>query len=469
MLLAIHMTSAKVLDAGDDISPLLMEIQGKYTVGATPWVQSSSALMYRQTYDTLNLGTVAQRLRFVVLAAELQGPREAAAVLDDLETKIEDEQQRRSAQGDDARSLLTKDQSTVISTLRFIYDIDDIDDGGWAETRARIEALSDDERALLKDQLGWFGKLALAPPGDDDTAARNEIIASTNIVFATVITAAILIGGLGLCGFIGLTIFFVLVFNGRVHSSVAPGGAHHGLYAETFGIWMVLFPIGQLIAGALAIIAPAFAMPMLLAVFFGSLVVLAWPVLRGARWADVRADIGWTLGRQPALEPIFGVTGYAMALPMLGIGLCLTLLLILLQGMLAPPLSPFDPAGGPAHPIVLELAGPSIWPKLMILLLAAVAAPVVEETMFRGVLYRHLRDASRHIGHAASILVSAAVSGFIFAAVHPQGWVAIPALMSLSFGFVLVREWRGTLIPAMLIHGISNFLVMTILIIVLTA
>ena len=49
---------------------------------------------------------------------------------------------------------------------------------------------------------------------------------------------------------------------------------------------------------------------------------------------------------------------------------------------------------------------------------------------------------------------------FLFALVHPQGWLAIPALMSLAFGFAVFREWRGSLLPCMVAHGVSNGLVM---------
>ena len=42
-----------------------------------------------------------------------------------------------------------------------------------------------------------------------------------------------------------------------------------------------------------------------------------------------------------------------------------------LQGLLAPPLEPFAPAAGPAHPVVLEIAQPGWWVKLQVLLLAS--------------------------------------------------------------------------------------------------
>jgi membrane protease YdiL (CAAX protease family) len=90
------------------------------------------------------------------------------------------------------------------------------------------------------------------------------------------------------------------------------------------------------------------------------------------------------------------------------------------------------------------------------LILASLGAPLIEETMFRGVLYRHLREASGRIARNASILASATLASFVFAVVHPQGWMLIPALMALAFVFSLVREWRGTLIPSMVAHGVHN-------------
>jgi membrane protease YdiL (CAAX protease family) len=201
--------------------------------------------------------------------------------------------------------------------------------------------------------------------------------------------------------------------------------------------------------------------------FLASLLALAWPVRRGIGWDEVRRDVGWTTGERAWLEPLIGAGGYLCALPLVGIGLVLTLLLLGLQGLLGPEPSPFAPAGGPAHPIVLQLAESGWWLKLQVLFLASVAAPIVEETMFRGVLYRHLRDATSRFGTVLSVLVSGMLNGLIFAAIHPQGWVAIPALMALAWAFVLLREWRGTLVPAMVVHAISNGVVMLALIAIL--
>jgi membrane protease YdiL (CAAX protease family) len=52
---------------------------------------------------------------------------------------------------------------------------------------------------------------------------------------------------------------------------------------------------------------------------------------------------------------------------------------------------------------------------------------------------------------------------FIFAVIHPQGILFVPVLMSLAFGFALAREWRDSLIPGMVAHGLSNGLIMTLI------
>ena len=80
--------------------------------------------------------------------------------------------------------------------------------------------------------------------------------------------------------------------------------------------------------------------------------------------------------------------------------------------------------------------------------------------MFRGVLYRHLREASCLLRYATSVLLSILVVSFLFAAIHPQGLVAIPPLMGLAVAFNLIREWRGTLVPGMVAHGVHNGLLM---------
>ncbi|NOX98431.1 MAG: CPBP family intramembrane metalloprotease, partial [Verrucomicrobia bacterium] len=79
----------------------------------------------------------------------------------------------------------------------------------------------------------------------------------------------------------------------------------------------------------------------------------------------------------------------------------------------------------------------------------------------RGALYGVIRK-------RWNFVISGLLSGFIFAAVHPQGILAIPGLTAAGFGFALIREWRGTVIPSMNAHAIHNGIVVTSLIIALS-
>lgn len=460
-------------ESGEDrVGAILMEIQGKYMMGAAEF-QGGGGLLLVQAEAMLNEGSIGQRQRMVVLAGELGGDEDAARLLDEFNELIL--LHAGVAAGDEKRVVVTADQQRMQSILINIYvpKIELADMSIVPSTRTeRIDALAAADRDFLIDQLGWFGKLALAPASEGDRSAlRDEVIGSAQRVFGIIIAIVGAIGLGGLLGFGGLVVLFVLALTGRLRSGLGPPATYHGIYAETFAVWMVLFLGLQKPLGFLAPYVKGYGMVLVLVAFFASLLALIWPVLRGVRWSQVRRDIGWTLGRQPALEPLIGLGGYFMALPMLAVGIGFTLLLMLLQkkllNMFAGEPGPFDPAGGPAHPIIEQLGGADWWPKVQILLLAAVAAPIVEETMFRGVLYRHLRDASASMGVVLSVIVSATINGLLFAAIHPQGWVAIPALMSLAYAFIMMREWRGTIIPSMIMHGVSNAIVMGMLIVLL--
>jgi membrane protease YdiL (CAAX protease family) len=194
-----------------------------------------------------------------------------------------------------------------------------------------------------------------------------------------------------------------------------------------------------------------------------SLAALLWPVVRGVRFSDVRRDVGISLPSYAWLEPFRGIAAYALSLPILMVGVMCTIMLIQLQALFTGAGDPFTTPNVPAHPIIESVDDHNPWIFWQILLLAAVGAPIVEEIMFRGVLYRSLRDSTRGLRAAGSVAASMAISGFLFAVIHPQGWVAIPALGALATGFAIAREWRGTIWPSVIAHGINNGLVTVLL------
>ncbi|HYH84074.1 MAG TPA: type II CAAX endopeptidase family protein [Pyrinomonadaceae bacterium] len=84
---------------------------------------------------------------------------------------------------------------------------------------------------------------------------------------------------------------------------------------------------------------------------------------------------------------------------------------------------------------------------------ATFTAPLVEEIMFRGLLYSALR---RLVGTALAV----AVVMLIFAAIHvPQYWPSygvIATILLLSFVLTAIRARTGSLLPCFIIHLIFN-------------
>ncbi len=429
---------------GEDVVGLsLMEVQGKYFVGARDLLVMDPA-QQDEIYNSataLNAGTLDQRLRYVILAGELAGADEASSHLESLGTRL-------SAQ----RAEMTPEQDAVRRALINLYT-------DYGQNRWDAPSLSDAHRELLKAKLGWFGALALAPSSGPDAAAREAVLSTARATLIVVVLFAIslvLLGGLGL---VGLCVFVVLAMTGKVASRIQAGSNHGGVYAETFAVWMLLY-LGLSIA-AQFVVTDENMLEVNLAAFFASLSALIWPVLRGVSWRRVCEDIGLTIGKNIA-EPFWGFVCYVCTLPLLVGGVIIMVFLMAAFGFLVPD------AGGPVanefgpdnempnHPILEWIAQADLRKTVLILLLACVAAPIVEETMFRGVLYRQLRDATARTRIWASVLFSGAVNSFIFAVIHPQGIFAVPPLMALAFGFSLAREWRGSLIAPMTMHALNN-------------
>ena len=87
-------------------------------------------------------------------------------------------------------------------------------------------------------------------------------------------------------------------------------------------------------------------------------------------------------------------------------------------------------------------------------------APLVEETIFRGALFRAVRPAW---GAAGAALLTAAM----FALMHQYGLMQLILVGTLGLAFALMREWRGGLLPSMTAHAVHNAMVMTLVLVVI--
>jgi membrane protease YdiL (CAAX protease family) len=407
------------------------------------------------TYQSVAAGAdsdPAKRLRVSAFAAQMVGPQEALRQLDAV----------ADAQG------LSPDERRLCDVLRRLYR-------DQQHGQVFHPSVNDADVQWLHEQLGWFANAALYPPKSDDVLEHQAAAAgdrasalldeyhtgraamhdrAMQMLLVAVIVVAVVLSVLA-AGFIALPVFLFLWMIGVVRVGLKPGIAHGGVYAETFALWL-LFYGGLLIGGDLvlhdvpSVVRGVVAMPL-------SLVFVFWPVLRGVPWRQVRQDIGWTIGRRPLLEPFCGWASYLANVPVMVIGFILTITLAAGYAQLhgatgggAPP--------PPTHPVLEQFTHPDPTTLVLTFFLMSVVAPVVEETMFRGFLHRHLREVLFTRRPLLGGVSSALVVNVIFAAIHPQGVFFIPVLAALACGFSLAREWRGTLLPSMFAHGTHNFM-----------
>jgi uncharacterized protein len=91
--------------------------------------------------------------------------------------------------------------------------------------------------------------------------------------------------------------------------------------------------------------------------------------------------------------------------------------------------------------------------RIMVAALAVVTAPLIEEIVYRGVIYSTVEGL---MGKGAAVTFVT----LLFALVHaPQYWgsvAALVAILSLSFVLTLLRAWTGKLLPCFATHLVYN-------------
>ena len=357
------------------------------------------------------------RLAWAVLVAAVKDPESGAAALDRVEVPA--------------------DSPTP-----------ELDAALLAAVRDRLPGLADPDATPAAgtdlSRLGWYGKLL-----------NHEVAPRPGVVVALLAYGGWFIG----CFLVGLavaTTLVVLAALGRLKPRLDPPAPAGRVYGETFVLWMALFLGLNVLGGMLAGLAlgeePSASAEEIASLAVGgggfllSLAALAWPRHRGVRAADLRNDLGLHFGAGFFRETLAGALTYCLALPLLAAGLVTYFVLVAIFGQ----------AEQPSHPVV-EMIGEANWPMLLgLFTLASIIAPLVEEIAFRGLLYRHLRDACGRLGLVASLVIAALASSVLFAVIHPQGVLFAPALTGLAVAFCISRETRGSLWPAMVAHGINN-------------
>lgn len=161
---------------------------------------------------------------------------------------------------------------------------------------------------------------------------------------------------------------------------------------------------------------------------------------RAVTMRDVLHGIGFRFDK-PLTDLFTGVAGYVIILP---IFLALSILSVKL----------FDKFPSPVNPVEIDtIVSKGLIERILLLIEAAVAAPLIEEMMFRGLLFQAIKMRRGVLGGA---LVSAAV----FALSHntlPNGFLPIGFL---GIAFAYAQQQRGSILPNIVMHSIHNGLIL---------
>lgn len=185
------------------------------------------------------------------------------------------------------------------------------------------------------------------------------------------------------------------------------------------------FPTEFKIDWLMAILTIAFTFPAHLLTL-----LLCWLVITGRGRRPFKESIGWAWHEQ-----FKWIHAVALAFLMLGVALLC---------------EKFLPHRETDMEKLLRMGG-SI--RYLIAALAVLTAPLVEELVYRGVLYAGIE---RRYGLSAGIIVVT----LLFALVHvPQYWgsiAAICAILALSLVLTLVRAYTGRILPCIATHLVYN-------------
>ncbi|MDX1388739.1 MAG: type II CAAX endopeptidase family protein, partial [Acidobacteriota bacterium] len=306
------------------------------------------------------------------------------------------------------------------------------------------ESVTPAEEQRILDQMAWFGKLLLARGRPSGDPLRKEVQYDSFLALGAML-ALVAIGGMGtLAGVVLLIIGLVQFSNGKIRFGFGAAQADASIYLQAFAVGLALFLLIGIALGVAGLAHPVIGLG---GMFVAYVIALLWPVLRGVPAPIAARDLGFSRGAGWLREAGAGVVGYLSMLPVVAFGFLLTLVLITIADAIGP-----ESAEGSeviSHPVAVWMAHGNTVVRLGVLFLAAGFAPFFEEALFRGALLRGVR---RTLGPISSALIV----GFIFAIIHPQGVLVVPALGALGFGFALLREWRGSLIAPMVAHAVHN-------------
>ncbi len=344
---------------------------------------------------------------------------------------------------DETKGVNEDDLLRDMAVARRVYEAGSAKDAGITDFEAR----------LLKERHGFIGDLTLSFNDPAKAAARRDFLSGGGFIIAFSL--------LFIAGFVGLVVagiallVVMLVAKPGVmilarESPNAPTPVRGGsLPIEIATLFIACFLTMALLLGvarALAPDSPAVGLAAITVPWAITALLLVYPIIRGVSWSDYRRTLGLTSGRGVLREAAWGVLGWVAAFPLLLCAVFASLVLGAIVELL------FGSRGEPNMRIPEVLAHADVVSVLMLFALMTLWAPITEELVFRGGLFRQLSP--RMVPIVAMLL-----SSVCFTIVHPYPVYLMLPVFTLGAMFAFLRHWRGSLIAPMVAHAMNNALV----------
>lgn len=407
----------------------------------------------------------ADRVRVIIMAADLVGHDAALERINQLRTDLlareyppedpaeppADSETNAGSEADGTAALNRDLLRAELDALEVIYT-------------AGPDALAPAARDQLAARYGALGAFALTTGQPE--SARTAAIGGPWAVIILGLAILTLMGSALLVGFGLLAWGIVWYANPRTIMRCerpTPGGS---VMLETYALFVggfALLSIGSTIAEAHAPdpvrdLVIAFGLPAQWLLLLAAL----WPLARGMSARDWRQAMGITRGQGVAREMVCGLLAYLASLPLYFLGVSVTFFLMQAWKVIKEKYlnagGNGEPVAPPEYPIVELVGSADLVTLILVFTLATVWAPVAEELIFRGALFRHFRA-------RVHWTLAALGTAVLFAYMHAYGPLLVAPLIALGFMFAFMREWRGSIIAPMTAHFLHNFTLITLMII----
>ena len=301
----------------------------------------------------------------------------------------------------------------------------------------------------------WFGRLA-ATHGLSDTDPVRRSAAGSGWTIVGGLMVAIGVFGVAVVLLIIAVVRAAIGAMPRRYQSAARGESVGAETALVFIAGFIILKVATELIGR--IWGAETAVTFTLAAQWSLIATLFWPVVRGVRAREALRL--WGIQRAGVLREVgYGVLAYLTVLPLFVGGAVVSAVLLQAYEKVRTSMGGAE-HGLPRNPVIDLFSGTGhVWMIVALGLLASLWAPLVEESIFRGALYRQLRTWWHWLPAG---LATALAFGFM----HGYAILLLGPVIGLGFGFALVREWRGSLIPSMTAHCIHNAVTITAVLLV---